>query len=191
MLTWWSDLTGICEDHDRIPIDAELNRDIPIRCSVMFCYIRRCPCAVLSGTSRPWRFCCKPQSHRATTPWQARLLPYSGWRMSSSTRLPRGRAAAVRLTADDNQSLVTAALAGIGIVMCSDWLAAPERAAGHLKPILTDWSVEGEGSIHVVRPSARLTAAKTRSFVHWISERLDQPPWIVAIALTDDDLLNT
>jgi DNA-binding transcriptional LysR family regulator len=121
----------------------------------------------------------------------SRLAGHPEWRFRQGDKVSAVRVSGP-LTADDNQSLVTAALAGMGIVMCSDWLAAPERAAGHLKPVLTDWSVEGEGSIHVVRPSARLTAAKTRSFVDWISERLKQPPWMVAaIALTDNDLLNT
>jgi DNA-binding transcriptional LysR family regulator len=60
--------------------------------------------------------------------------------------------------------------------MCSDWLAAHERSIG-LVPILTDWSVEGEGNVHLVRPSARFTAAKTRTFVDWISDKLKQPAW--------------
>jgi DNA-binding transcriptional LysR family regulator len=80
------------------------------------------------------------------------------------------------LTADDAQSLVTAALSGAGIVMCSDWLAAHAHSAG-LEPILTDWNVEGGGNVHLVRASARFTAKKTRSFVDWISDQLKKPPW--------------
>jgi DNA-binding transcriptional LysR family regulator len=104
------------------------------------------------------------------------LAGHPEWRFRQRSRVSAVRVAGP-LTADDAQSLVTAALAGLGIVMCSDWLAAHERSAG-LVPILTDWSVEGEGNVHLIRPSARFTAAKTRSFVDWISEKLKQPPWI-------------
>ena len=82
------------------------------------------------------------------------------------------------LTADDAQTLVTAALSDAGIVMCSDWLSSRERADGRLKVVLRDWSVDGEGAIYVVRPPGRFTPSKTRAFVDWISEQLSQPPWM-------------
>jgi len=104
------------------------------------------------------------------------LAGHPEWRFRQGNRVSAVRVTGP-LTADDAQSLVTAALAGLGIVMCSDWLAAHKRSAG-LVPILTDWSVEGEGNVHLVRPSARFTAGKTRSFVDWISEKLKQPPWM-------------
>ncbi len=109
----------------------------------------------------------------------SRLAGHPEWRFRQGDRVSTVRVSGP-LTSDDAQSLVTAALAGTGIVMCSDWLAAPERAAGRLEPILTDWTVEGEGSVHLVRPSARFTAGKTSSLVDWISERLKQPPWNIA-----------
>lgn len=105
----------------------------------------------------------------------SRLAGHPEWRFRQGDRVSAVHVSGP-LTADDAQSLVTAALAGVGIVMCSDWLAAHERSSG-LVPILTDWSVEGEGNVHLVRPSARFTAAKTRSFVDWISDKLKQPPW--------------
>jgi DNA-binding transcriptional LysR family regulator len=82
------------------------------------------------------------------------------------------------LISDDAQSLVTAAIAGVGIVMCSDWLAASERASGRLVTLLADWSIEGEGSIHLVRPSTRFTPARTRRFSDWIVGKLKRPPWM-------------
>ncbi len=105
----------------------------------------------------------------------SRLAGHPEWRFRRGKHIAVVRVSGP-LTADDAQSLVTAALAGAGIVMCSDWLAAHERSTG-LVPILTNWSVEGEGNIYLVRPSARFTAAKTRSFVDWISDKLKQPPW--------------
>jgi DNA-binding transcriptional LysR family regulator len=81
------------------------------------------------------------------------------------------------LMANDAQTLVSAALRGAGIVMCSDWLSAPERADGRLKVLLQDWAVEGEGAIYVVRPPGRHTPSKTRAFVDWICDQFSQPPW--------------
>jgi DNA-binding transcriptional LysR family regulator len=109
----------------------------------------------------------------------SRFAGHPEWRFRQGDRVSSVRVSGP-LTANSIQSLITAALAGMGIVMCSDWLAAPERAAGYLKPLLTDWSVEGEGGIYIVRSSARFTPAKTRSFVDWISERWHQPLRMVA-----------
>lgn len=84
------------------------------------------------------------------------------------------------LVANDAKSLLTAALAGTGIVMCSDWLAAQDWSAGRLQQLLPDWTIAGAGSVYVVRPSGRFTPGKTRRFVDWISEQLAPPPWRTA-----------
>lgn len=82
------------------------------------------------------------------------------------------------IVANDAQSLLTAALAGAGIVMCSDWLAARDWAAGGLQRLLPEWTIAGAGNVYVVRPSGRFTPGKTRCFADWISERLEAPPWM-------------
>jgi DNA-binding transcriptional LysR family regulator len=105
-----------------------------------------------------------------------RLAGHPEWRFRKGERVSAVQVQGP-LTADDAQSLVTAALGGTGIVMCSDWLAVSERATGRLVPLLTDWAVEGEGNIYLVRPSARFTAGKTRRFLEWIAEKLRRPPW--------------
>lgn len=117
----------------------------------------------------------------------ADLATHSCLRFSRLTRHPEwrfkkgGRTASVQvsgpLTADDAQTLVTAAVEGTGIVMCSDWLSSQERADGRLKPVLEDWTVVGEGAVHIVRPPGPFTPGKTRAFVTWISEQLSEPPW--------------
>ena len=104
------------------------------------------------------------------------LAGHPEWRFRRGDRIASVRVNGP-LVSDDAQSLVIAATAGTGVVMCSDWLTARERAAGSLKPLLTDWTIEGEGSIHLVRPSGRFTPGKTRSFIDWIVERLEAPPW--------------
>ena len=87
------------------------------------------------------------------------------------------------LAANDAQSLLTAALAGTGIVMCSDWLAARDWAAGRLERLLPDWHVAGAGHVYVVRPAGRFTPGKTRCFVDWITDQLAPPPWRTAAAV--------
>lgn len=82
-----------------------------------------------------------------------------------------------RLIANDAQSLLTAALAGTGVAMCSDWLAARDWAAGRLERILPDWTISGAGNAYIVRPSGRFTPGKTRCFVDWMSQKLESPPW--------------
>jgi DNA-binding transcriptional LysR family regulator len=107
----------------------------------------------------------------------SRLATHPEWRFKRD-----GEIASVEvtgpLTADDAQTLVTAALSDAGIVMCSDWLSWRERADGRLKAVLQDWTVDGEGAIYVVRPPGRFTPSKTRAFVDWISEQLSAPPWM-------------
>jgi DNA-binding transcriptional LysR family regulator len=107
-----------------------------------------------------------------------RLASHPEWRFRKGKRISSVMVSGP-LSTDDAQSLVTAAISGAGIVMCSDWLAASERAEGQLVSILTDWTVEGEGAIQIIRPSVRFTAGKTRSFVDWISERFRRPPWML------------
>jgi DNA-binding transcriptional LysR family regulator len=107
-----------------------------------------------------------------------RLASHPEWRFRKGDHTSSVRVSGP-LSADDSQSLITAAISGAGIVICSDWLAAPERADGKLVSILTDWTVEGEGAIKIIRPSVRFTAGKTRSFVDWISERFRRPPWML------------
>jgi len=81
------------------------------------------------------------------------------------------------LLADDAQSLVTAALAGAGIVMCSDWLTIQERADGRLVSLLPDWKVDGAGDIYAIRPPGRFIPGKSRHFIDWISKCFSPQPW--------------
>ncbi len=98
------------------------------------------------------------------------------WRLCRGDGVVAVRAAGP-LLANDAQSLVAAALAGAGVMICADWLVAPELAQGRLVPLLDDWTVEGGSAVSLVRPSAQFTPGKTRAFVDWIAGRLAQAPW--------------
>lgn len=112
----------------------------------------------------------------------------SEWRLARGCERTRVRVSGPLLT-DNAESLLHAAVAGKGLIMCSEWLAGRELADGRLVPVLPDWTVEGgargdilgdadgETAIHLVRPSGRFIAGKTRAFADWITERLSPPPW--------------
>jgi DNA-binding transcriptional LysR family regulator len=106
----------------------------------------------------------------------SRLSSHPEWRFKKGDDVTSVHVSGL-LTADDAQTLVTAALAGAGVVMCSDWLVSQELADGRLQVVLADWVIEGEGAVHVVRPPGRFMPSKTRAFIDWISEQLSRPPW--------------
>lgn len=81
------------------------------------------------------------------------------------------------IVSDDAEALVAAAVAGLGIVMATDWLVGRELADGRLVPLLSDWTVADEGAIYVVMPSAGGVPTKTRAFADFISEQLRPAPW--------------
>lgn len=82
-----------------------------------------------------------------------------------------------RLVTDDIEAARQAALAGMGVLLATDWLVSRELKAGLLVPILSDWIVEGDEEVNVVRASLRYEAAKTRAFVDWIVAALGVHLW--------------
>lgn len=112
----------------------------------------------------------------------SRIASHPEWRL-----IRRGERRSVRiagpLVADDNLSLAAAARAGLGIMLSADWLTAPELRSGELVVVLPEWSVEGQGAIHLLRPSTRFTPGKTRAFVDWISARFTPAPWLAETAI--------
>jgi DNA-binding transcriptional LysR family regulator len=105
-----------------------------------------------------------------------RFSGFPEWRFRKGSAVASVRVKG-RFIADDPDSLISAALAGMGIVVCAKWLTVTERAQGRLVPILADWTFEREGGIHLIMPSARFTAGKTRGFVDWIAARFKEPNW--------------
>ena len=81
------------------------------------------------------------------------------------------------MESDDAESLVAAAVAGVGVMMAADWLVAREIADGRLVPLLPEWVAEGEGGVYLVRASAQLEPAKTRAFYAWMGEEFASVPW--------------
>lgn len=79
---------------------------------------------------------------------------------------------------DEIELLIHAAIAGIGVTLCSEWVAAPRLASGALVRVLPGWHV-GEGeAIYLLRPSSRHVPAKVRVFSDWLAGQLTPPPWL-------------
>ncbi len=74
------------------------------------------------------------------------------------------------LVSDNSEANLSAAIAGLGIVLTSDWLAGAAVKAGRLVEVLPGWSAGGEGGVYVIMPPGKFVPAKTRAFVDFVSE---------------------
>ena len=99
------------------------------------------------------------------------------WDMADAKGTVRRVAVSGRLASDHAEVLVDAAVAGLGIMLATDWLVGPKIQAGSLVQVLPRWQVIDEGAIYIVTPSGAGSASKTRAFSDWIADRLVDPPW--------------
>lgn len=76
------------------------------------------------------------------------------------------------MVTDNAEANLSAALAGLGVILTSDWLAASWLKSGKLVEVLPGWTAGGTGGVYVVMPPGKLIPAKTRAFVEFISAEL-------------------
>lgn len=106
------------------------------------------------------------------------LATYPDWRLSRDGRMTVVRPSGP-LVANDSEALIATAVAGLGIMLCADWLVGHQISAGRLVHILADWSFEDDGAIQALLPSSRQVPAKARVFLDWIVARMTPvPPWV-------------
>lgn len=74
------------------------------------------------------------------------------------------------LVTDNSEANLAAAIAGLGIMLTSDWLAGAAVRSGQLVEVLPGWSAGGGGGVYVVRPPGKLVPAKTRAFIDFVSD---------------------
>lgn len=74
------------------------------------------------------------------------------------------------LSSNDGDCTLTWALDGHGILMRSEWDAAPYLRSGRLCAVLTDWSPT-PADIYLVFPTRANLSAKTRVFIDFLLER--------------------
>lgn len=77
--------------------------------------------------------------------------------------------------ANNGDVLMQAACAGEGIVMLPSFIVGDAIRAGHLVPVLRDWTFPPLG-IHVVYPSRRHLSAKVRALFDFLGEHIGDPP---------------
>ncbi|EJN01740.1 LysR family transcriptional regulator [Herbaspirillum sp. YR522] len=84
------------------------------------------------------------------------------------------------MTSNDNEALLAAAIAGVGILACGYWLVSREIRSGGLQQVLPDWELDAKSGVYFVRPSVSHAAAKVKTFKQWIEKRLQPaPPWLI------------
>lgn len=99
------------------------------------------------------------------------------WRLFSGKR-KENVAVTGTLTANDSESLLAAARAGIGILGSGEWLVSRDIEAGRLVRVLPEWTLNADGGIYLVRPSAKYSPASTLAFKAWIESRFAHgAPW--------------
>jgi DNA-binding transcriptional LysR family regulator len=102
------------------------------------------------------------------------------WRYRKSGK-PRGRADAVRvtptLTSNDGEVARNWALAGLGIVLRSQWDVAPFVKRGELQRIVMGWDFDGADVLALV-PARRGISARVTRFVDFLKGAFHpKPPW--------------
>ena len=78
-----------------------------------------------------------------------------------------------RISVNESNAYLAAALAGLGVTQMVTFMAAPYLASGALVQVLPGWKTPPI-PIHVVYPPNRHLSAKVRSFVDWTAELFSQ-----------------
>lgn len=104
------------------------------------------------------------------------LLSFATWGAQPVWRFSRGDERVVvpvqgPFRSNNGQALLSAAMAGVGVIVQLDALLAPAIAADHIVPLLADWELPSR-AVHIVRLPERRPSAKLRSFVDFVVERL-------------------
>ncbi len=81
-----------------------------------------------------------------------------------------------RLMVSDNEILLSATRAGLGIGLLPAFLCLSDMRSRQLEQVLRDWTVPAT-PVHVVYPGARHISPKVKSFVEFLQSRMTPPPW--------------
>lgn len=93
---------------------------------------------------------------------------YGSWHLRSGTRQETIKVRGP-LSTNDGEAALAWALDGHGIVLRSEWDAAPFLRSGRLRPLLTDWAPP-PADIHILFPTRSHLQAKTRAMVDFMLE---------------------
>jgi DNA-binding transcriptional LysR family regulator len=104
-----------------------------------------------------------------------KLLHYSNqasgnvWKLTAPSGEKRQIRSAGWLTVNDGQSLLNAAINGLGIAFLPSFLYGDALRAGLLEPAIKDLPIETQG-IYAVYPPGRYTQPKVRAFIDFLVE---------------------
>lgn len=81
------------------------------------------------------------------------------------------------LKIDNGEAVRDACVDGIGITLCSRWIAYQDIQEGKLVEILKDYPLVSDAAIWAVYPSSRLVAPKVRSFIDYFVDYFGEIPY--------------
>lgn len=82
------------------------------------------------------------------------------------------------MVSNDNEALLSAARLGLGILAGGEWLMTRDIDNGQLVRVLSDWQLDADAGVYLVRPSAKYNTATTTAFKHWIEAAFARgAPW--------------
>lgn len=90
------------------------------------------------------------------------------------------------LTSSDSETLRSAAVAGVGLVLLPTWLVGEDLAAGRLVEVLAGWRAEigrmvpegaSDAGVFALFLPDRRRSAKVRTFVEHLAARFERGPW--------------
>jgi DNA-binding transcriptional LysR family regulator len=80
------------------------------------------------------------------------------------------------LFANDGEALVSAAVAGLGLVLVPEWLVGPDLRAGRLQEVLSDYRASPDATpLYALYHHRRHLPAKVRAFVDYLATRFAPP----------------
>jgi DNA-binding transcriptional LysR family regulator len=80
-----------------------------------------------------------------------------------------------RLQTNAAEGVRAAVLGDMGLTVATEWMFAPELAAGSVRRVLADWALPAV-DVWAVYPAGRLVNAKARAFVSFVTEILTGVP---------------
>ncbi len=105
--------------------------------------------------------------HRALTFSEPR--PRDEWDFEKNGKRVRVKLDSI-LIGNNGAALVSAAVAGIGVVIAPSFLLVDELLAGRLEPLLLDWPITVVPHIYALYPHRRFVSPKVRAFVDSLRE---------------------
>ncbi|RBW45707.1 LysR family transcriptional regulator [Psychromonas sp. B3M02] len=77
------------------------------------------------------------------------------------------------LSADNGEAIRDACINGLGVTICSKWIAHQQIADGSLIQVLKDYPLLSDTSIWAIYPSSRQVAPKVRAFIDYCKQHFE------------------